>query len=49
MFPVKEFTSVDSDLGGHIASAECKSGLQIGKLASAECELGCQIRAAEYE
>ena len=48
MLSVKEFTLADSALCGHIASAECKSGLQIEKLVSVEYVSGGQIGATEY-
>ena len=47
MFSVSLLTSAESNLGSHIASAECKLGLQIGKRLLVECKSGGQIGAAE--
>lgn len=48
MLPVRQFTLVGSDLGGHIKSAGHALGLHIGKRLLVEYVSGCQIRAAGY-
>ena len=49
MLSVRQFTLVDSDLGGHIKSSGHALGLHIGKRLLVEYVLGGQIVAAGYE